>query len=251
MLLSMHDSTVDGCCPSATFPPELPVKPDGKAERISAMVKKTILLFFVASSLGAGVAAAFEPPLFPLNEEQLKAYGAYQSAPGDKAFAAGPAGQFSAQTGYASGLAAVRAALLECDKGGSDTKNPCIIIDQNGIMLPLALQLAQQSRADTAKLDQPLPLRDLKLDADAWSALAGLGEKPGHKAFAISIKGPWARSWEAGSIEEAEKEALAACDKNERAQTAKCFVYSRDGARVEIDSLEMAPDLSVAPRKQQ
>lgn len=213
------------------------------------MLKKTILLFFIASGLGMGAAAAFEPPLFPLNEEQLKAYGAYQSTPGEKAFAAGPAGQFSAQTGYASAVQAVRAALAECDKGGSDAKNPCIIIDQNGIMLPLALQLAQQSRADAAKLEQPLPLRDLKLDADAWAALKGLDEKPGHKAFAMSLKGPWARSWEAGSLEEAEKEALAACDKNERAQSAKCFVYSRDGTVVGADALEVAPDFSVAPKK--
>jgi len=215
------------------------------------MLKKTQVLFLIAAGLCATSASAFEPPLFPLNEEQLKAYGAYQRAPGQKAFAAGPAGQFSAQTGYASALVAVREALAECDKGASDPKNPCIIIDQNGTMLPVALQFAQQSRADAAKLEQPLPLRDFVLDADAWPALEGLAEKPGHKAFAISLKGPWARSWEAASIEEAEKEALAACDKNERAKTAKCFVLSRDGARVEADTLEIAPDLSVAPRKQQ
>ncbi|MBL8908728.1 MAG: hypothetical protein JNM20_18800 [Rhizobiales bacterium] len=214
------------------------------------MLKKNVVLLFVALSLSAGAAAAFEPPLFPLTGDQLKAYGAYRSAPGEKAFAAGPAGQFSAQTGYASAMAAVREALAECDKGGADPKNPCIIIDQNGAMLPLALQLAQQSRADAARLEQPLPLRDLVLDADAWAALKGLDEKPGHKAFAISLKGPWARSWEASTIEEAEKEALAACDQKERAQTARCFVFSRDGANVGADTLEIAPDLSVAPKKQ-
>src|SRR6185436_17874537 len=107
---------------------------------------------------------------------------------------------------------------------------------------------AQQSRADAKKLAQPLPLRDLVLDADAWPALEGMAEKPGHKAFAISLKGPWARSWEAGSIEEAEKEALAACDKNERAKEAKCFVLLRDGTSVDAGTLEIAPDLSVAPR---
>jgi len=215
------------------------------------MLKKTQFLFLVAAGLWVIPASAFEPPIFPLNGDQLKAYGAYQTAPGEKAFAAGPAGQFSAQTGYASALVAVREALAECDKGGSDPKNPCIIIDQNGAMLPLALQLAQQSRADAAKLEQPLPLRDLVLDADAWAALAGLNEKPGHKAFALSLKGPWARSWEAGTIEEAEKEALAACDQKERSQQAKCFVLSRDGARVDTNTLEIAPDLSAAPRKQQ
>ena len=128
-------------------------------------------------------------------------------------------------------------------------KTACIIIDQNGAMLPLALQFAQQSRADATKLDQPLPLRDLVLDADAWPALEGLDEKPGHKAFAISLKGPWARSWEAASIEEAEKEALAACDKNERAKTAKCFVLSRDGMRVDAARWRSQPDLSVTPEK--
>lgn len=224
---------------------------DGNAEGMWAMLKKTILLFSIVSGLGTGVASAFEPPLFPLNEEQLKAYGAYQAARGEKAFAAGPAGQFSAQTGYASAVTAVRAALAECDKGGSDAKNPCIIIDQNGIMLPVALQFAQQSRADASRLEQPFTLRDLVLDADAWAALKGLDERPGHKAFAISLKGPWARSWEAASIEEAEKEALAACDKNERAQTAKCFILARDGVRVDTDTLEIAPDLSVGPKKPQ
>jgi hypothetical protein len=215
------------------------------------MPNKRFILLFIASALCAGSASAYEPPLFPLNQDQLKAYGAYQSAPGQKAFAAGSAGQFSAQTGYASALAAVREALAACDKAGSDPKNPCIIIDQNGTMLPLALQFAQLSRADTAKLEQPLPLADLTLDADAWPALEGLAEKPGHKAFAISLKGSWARSWEAATIEEAEKEALAACDKNERARTAKCFVLSRDDARVETDTLEIAPDLSVVSKKQQ
>ena len=213
------------------------------------MLKKTFLLFFVASGLWAASALAFEPPLIPLNEAQLKAYGAYQSAPGEKAFAAAPSGQFSAQTGYASGLAAVRAALAECDKAGGE--GACIIIDQNGIMLPLALQFAQAARADAAKLQQPLPLRDLTLDADAWAALQGLGEKPGHKAFALSLKGPWTRSWEAGSIEEAEKEALAACDKKERAAAAKSFIYSRDGTNVDGGSLEVSPDLTVTPQKQQ
>ncbi len=214
------------------------------------MVSKTFLLFLAIWGLSAVSAEAFEPPLIPLNEEQVKAYGAYQSAPGEKAFAAGPGGRFSAQTGYASGLAAVRAALVECDKGG-DAKAGCIIIDQNGAMLPLALQFAQQARADASKLDQPLPLRDLTLDADAWSALQGLVEKPGHKAFALSLKGPWARSWEAASIEEAEKEALATCDKKERAAAAKCFIYSRDGANVDGGSLEVSPDLTVTPQKQQ
>ena len=121
------------------------------------MPKKRFILLFIASALCAGSASAYEPPLFPLNQDQLKAYGAYQSAPGQKAFAAGSAGQFSAQTGYASALAAVREALAACDKAGSDAKNPCIIIDQNGTMLPLALQFAQLSRADAAKLEQPLP----------------------------------------------------------------------------------------------
>ena len=118
-------------------------------------------------------------------------------------------------------------------------------------MVPLALQFAQQSRADTKKLEAPLALRDLTLDADAWPALDGLGEKPGHKAFAISLKGPWARAWEAGTIEEAENEALAACDKNERAQTAKCFIISRDGERVDMRDLTIAPDLSVTQNKPQ
>ena len=33
------------------------------------MLKKTFLLFFIASGLGGATASAFEPPLFPLNED--------------------------------------------------------------------------------------------------------------------------------------------------------------------------------------
>jgi len=215
------------------------------------MLNKMSFLLCLAVGFGAAPVAAYEPPVFPLNEEQLKAYGTYQNTAGEKAFAAGPGGQFSAQAGFASLTVAVRQALVECDKGIAKPEERCIIIDQNGAMVPLALQFAQASRADAAKLEAPLPLRDLILDTDAWPALEGLAEKPGHKAFAISLRGPWARAWEAGSIEEAEREAIAACDKNERAQAAKCFVFMRDGNHVDPGDLMVAPDLSVSAKKPQ
>jgi hypothetical protein len=208
-------------------------------------------LILLLGGLVSAPALGYEPPIFPLSEGQLKAYEAYLATPGEKAFAAGPTGQFSAQTGYASATAAVRQALAECDKDGVKPAERCIIIDQNGVSVPLALQVAQQSRADDAVLEKDIVLRDLTLDTDAWPALEGLEEKPGHKAFAISLRGPWARSWEASSIEEAEKEALAACDKNERAKEAKCFIFSRDGVRANPQDLTILPDLSVVQKKPQ
>jgi hypothetical protein len=215
------------------------------------MLKLMRYFAFVLGGLAATPALGFEPPMFPLNDGQLKAYETYLTAPGDKVFAAGPAGQFSAQSGYASATAAVRQALAECDKDAAKPADRCIIIDQNGVMVPLALQLAQQSRSDATVLDKEIALRDLTLDTDAWPALEGLKEKPGHKAFAISLKGPWARSWEASTIEEAETEALAACDKNDRAKTAKCFIIWRDGMRVDPQDLTIQPDISVVQKKPQ
>jgi hypothetical protein len=215
------------------------------------MMNLTRCLTLLLGGLVTAPAFGYEPPIFPLSEDQLKAYDAYLATPGEKAFAAGPAGQFSAQSGYASATAAVRQALAACDKEGAKPAERCIIIDQNGVRVPVALQLAQQSRADAAALEKDIALRDLTLDTDAWPALAGLEEKPGHKAFAISLRGPWGRSWEASSIEEAEKEALAVCDKNERAKEAKCFILSRDGVRVDPQGLTIMPDLSVVEKKPQ
>jgi hypothetical protein len=210
---------------------------------------RCIFAILAAISFGSGYAMAFEPPLFPLNDAQIKALADYAGAKTEKAFALGPNGKFSAQTGFASASVAVRDALKTCDGGESDPTLRCIIIDLNGSPVPLALQYAQISRADPTQFEKPIPLRDFTLDADAWAADKGLAEKPEHRAFAASLKGPWARSWEAATVEEAEKQALEACNKNDRAKTAPCFILAKDRQRVNASELHALPDLSVAPIK--
>jgi hypothetical protein len=199
----------------------------------------------VAITLWAGPAWSFEPPIFELNEAQLKALETYGSAKGAKAFAVGPEGQFAAEVGYASAMVAVREALKACDREITDQRKRCIIIDLDGQPLPLALQYAQQLRIDDSVAAKPLALRDLAFGVDAWRAYQGYREKDEHKAFALSLKGPWARSWDAASIEEAEKEALDACNRNAPAKQAPCFIMGRDKELVPTAGLVAKPDLSV------
>jgi hypothetical protein len=198
-----------------------------------------------------GQASAFEPPVFPLNDAQFKALEEYAAAKSEKAFAAGPNGQFSAQTGFTSLTIAVREALKTCDEGVSDATKRCILIDLNGQRLSDALQMAQLWRVDAGLFEQPTKIPDLVLDVDAWRAKEGYREKAEHKAFAISLKGPWARSWEGTTIEEAEKEALESCNRNEAAQKAPCFILMRDGTSVPLEQLQANPDLSVSGQKAQ
>ena len=111
------------------------------------------------------------------------------------------------------------------------------------------MQMAQRLQIDPGLFDKPMKIPDLVLDIDAWRAREGYREKADHKAFAISLKGPWARSWEGGSVEEAEKEALDSCNRNEAAQKAPCFILMRDGASVPPEELQANPDLSVGGQK--
>jgi hypothetical protein len=201
--------------------------------------------------LGCGKVLAFEPPVFSLNDAQLKALEEYATAKTQKAFAAGPGGQFSSQTGFASLTIAVREALKACDEGVSDETKRCILIDLNGERLSDALQMAQLLRVDPSLFTKPMKVPDLVLDVDAWRAKEGYDEKAEHKAFAISLKGPWARSWEGATIEEAEKEALDSCNRNEGAEKAPCFILMRDGATIPPDQLQANPDLSVSGQKPQ
>jgi hypothetical protein len=218
--------------------------------RISLSLRK-IIFSSTLIVLGWGQASAFEPPVFPLNDAQLKALQEYEAAKTEKAFAAGPGGQFSAQTGFASQTIAVREALKACDEGVSDETKRCILIDLNGERLSDAVQIAQLLRVDRSLFEKPMKIPDLALDVDAWRAKEGYGEKGEHKAFAISLKGPWARSWEGGTIEEAEKEALDSCNRNEGAQRAPCFILMRDGNTVPAEELQANPDLSVTLAKPQ
>src|SRR3954447_24878658 len=111
----------------------------------TSMDFKTALVVLLLCLAGSE-AWSFEPPAFPLSEAQLKAYQAYAKEKGEKAFAAGPGGQLSAQTGFASATVAVREALKDCDKDVADPAQRCLIIDLNGAQVPLALQFAQSSR---------------------------------------------------------------------------------------------------------
>ena len=216
---------------------------------ISLIPLRNVAAAIALTTFAAGGAAAFEPPIFPLNEAQMKALEDYSAAKTEKAFAAGPEGQFSAQTGFISATVAAREALKVCDQNVSDSAKRCILIDLNGQRLPDAVQMAQLLRIDPTLLEQPTPLTDLTLGVDAWGAKQGYGDKPEHKAFAISVKGPWGRSWEGGSLEEAEKEALASCNRHEPAKTAPCFILMRDGASVPVGQLRANPDLSVDGQK--
>ncbi|QIG50779.1 hypothetical protein G5V57_25425 [Nordella sp. HKS 07] len=179
----------------------------------------------------------------------MKALEDYALAKTEKAFAAGPEGQFSAQTGFASATIAAREAIKACDQSVSDSTKRCILINLNGERLPDAVQLAQLLRVDPGLLEKPTPVTDLVLDIDAWRAKEGYREKAEHKAFAISLKGPWARSWEGNSTEEAETEALATCNRNEAAKSAPCFILMRDGMSVPLSELRANPDLSVDGQK--
>jgi hypothetical protein len=210
---------------------------------------KLPLAFLPLLALLGSPASSFEPPAFPLNEAQLKAFDEYGTAKGVKAFAAGPEGQFSAQSGFASPTIATREALRECDRGVAQKTKRCILIDLDGTAVPLALQYAQLMRIDETVADGPIPLRDLTFDVPAWRAHQGFAEKGEHKAFALSLKRVWARSWDAASVEEAEKEALEACSRNAPAASAPCFIVTRDKEDVPFEQLEAKPDLSVtAPR---
>jgi hypothetical protein len=206
---------------------------------------------FALMVFGWAQASAFEPPVFALNDAQLKALEEYASAKTEKAFAVGPGGQFSAQTGFASLTIAVREALKACDEGVSDETKRCILIDLNGNRVSDAMQMAQLLRVDPSLFEKPMRVPDLVLDVDGWRAKEGYGEKAEHKAFAVSLKGPWARSWEGGTIEEAEKEALESCNRNEGAQKAPCFILMRDGTTVPAEQLQANPDLSVSGQKPQ
>ncbi len=206
---------------------------------------RNVLVVVAIATLSTGAASAFEPPVFPLNEAQMKALEDYSAAKTEKAFAAGPEGQFSAQTGFISATVAAREALKVCDQNVSDSAKRCILIDLNGQRLPDAVQMAQLIRIDPGFLDKPMPVPDLVLDVDAWRAKESYRDKPENKAFAISLKGPWGRSWEGASLEEAEKEALASCNRHEPAKTAPCFILMRNGAAVPVEQLRANPDLSV------
>ena len=203
---------------------------------------KSALTCVLLLSCAAG-AQAFEEPIIPLNAAQAKGLSDYFQSKGEKAFAAGPEGQFSAQSGYLSASVAVREALKACDMDVSHASKRCVIIALNGAMVPVALQYAQAWRIDESKMDAPLPLGDMTFDVDAWQAYRGLSEKQDHKAFAISLKGSWARSWEASSADEAEKEALAACNEKENAASAPCFIVkAMSGAGLVANA-----ELNVAP----
>ena len=201
----------------------------------------------IAASFSA--AQAFEPPVFPLNDAQLKALEEYAVAKTEKAFAVGPEGQFSAQVGFTSSTIAAREALKACDEGVSDTTKRCILIDLNGERLSNAMQMVQLLQVDPGLFEKPMKIPDLVLDVDAWRAREGYREKAEHKAFAISLKGPWARSWEGASADEAEKEALDSCNRNEAAQKAPCFILMRGTANVPVEELQANPDLSVGGQK--
>lgn len=203
------------------------------------------LVFLPLLALLGSPASSFEPPAFPLNEAQLKAFDEYGAAKGIKAFAAGPDGAFSAQSGFASPTIASREALRDCDKSASQKTKRCILIDLDGTPVPLALQYAQLMRIDETVAGGPIPLRDLTLDVPAWRAYQGFAEKGEHKAFALSLKRVWARSWDAASVEEAEREALEACSRNAPAASAPCFIVARDEEAVPFEQLEAKPDLSV------
>ena len=218
--------------------------------RISLSLRK-IALAFTMMSVGCGAVLAFEPPIFPLNEAQLKALEDYEVAKSEKAFAVSPDGRFSAQSGFTSATVAAREALKACDQGVSDETKRCILIDLNGERVSSALQMAQQVRIDPDLLEKPMKIPDLVLDVDAWRAREGFRDKGEHKAFAMSLRGPWARSWEGTTIEEAEKEALDSCNRNEAAKQAPCFILMRDGTMVALDQLQANPDLTVVGQKPQ
>jgi hypothetical protein len=199
----------------------------------------------LSSLFWIGNASAFEPPAFPLSDAQVAALDEYASAKDAKAFAAGPAGQFSAQTGFVSAAIAAREALKACDEDIDSPEKRCILIDLNGAPVPYALQLAQISRADPKLLQKPVELRDMRLDAGTSKAVDDLKSKAPHTAFALSLRGSWARAWEASSADEAKAQALEACNKKEKAKTAPCFILTSDGAPWHGEEFTSASDLTV------
>ena len=196
-------------------------------------------------AVGAASAHAFEPPLFPLTDAQVKALKSYETAKGAKAFAASAGGATGVRSGYISAAAAARDALIECDQSATAPAERCVLIDLNGTAVPVALQIAQQSRLEPEALKRPIPLGDLSLDAEGWQAIENLKTKTGHKAFAVSLKGPWARAWEAASAEEAERQAIETCNKKEKAAGAPCFLLILDDVPVPFGQLSALPDMTV------
>jgi hypothetical protein len=195
--------------------------------------------------VGVGPVAAFEPPLFPLSEEQLKALDGYRAAAGQKAFAASPDGRFAARTGLASATLAVREAIKECDRDAVDPRSRCIVIDVNGVAVSSAIQYAQISRLDPKAHERDLEITDLEVDIDTWRAIEGYRGKAGHKAFAMSLSGAWARSWEADSEADARTQALEACNKNARAQQQPCFIYAVNERVLVTGPIRLKSDNSV------
>ena len=203
------------------------------------------VMIAVLGLAATGAASAYEPPAIPLNEAQLQGFKLYEAGKSSKAFAAGPRGAFAHRSGFVSSAVAAREALAECDALAKAPEERCILIDLDGLAVPLALQLAQLSRLAAVAEKKPLTLADLKFDAETWGAIEGLKAKKGHKAFAISLRGPWARAWEAATAEEAEKQALDTCNKKEKAADAPCFLLVLDDVAVPGQNLTALPDLSV------
>ena len=232
---------------------------------------RKILMSICLIAPGIGAVQAFEPPVFALNDAQLKDFvrSSYEYV---RNFGIARIGNFG--EGCATGDMTYLALKLS-DSGIGDYWDDADRYVRNHLAelqitdaakLREATDLMPHGRGkyDTAKgpLD-PLGetadrvvernvgifLSDLVLDNDAWRAREGYREKADHKAFAISLKGPWARSWEGGSVEEAEKEALDSCNRNEAAQKAPCFILMRDGASVPPEELQANPDLSVGGQK--
>ncbi|GEM_PF-2944755 len=219
-------------------------------------ISRAVIVFAVmAAGLAMAAAArAADRPVFDLSEQQLSALERYRSEPGDKAFAASAGGRFASESGLASLTVAVRSALQSCDAGIRDPRNRCIIVDVNGTMLDPALQYAQIFRIDPTQTHQPLPLADLNPGVDTWRALQGYRTKRQHKAFAMNLGGAWARAWDAASPAEAAREALAACNKQERAEDTPCFLYGLDDRMADAGDLQLMPDGTVtglpAPREE-
>ena len=182
----------DVCCRSATFPPELPRKPEGLRRALAMLNLKTLPDFtrsagFVAAP-GLGLRAA------DLSAQRGPAQGLRGLSRERRAKRPLPPGRrdsFPPRPGYASATAAVREALAACDKDGAEPAErlhhhrP----ERRQAASGIAIGAAIARRCGSARA-AAIALRDLTLDTDAWPALEGLEEKPGHKAFAISLRGP-------------------------------------------------------------
>jgi hypothetical protein len=166
---------------------------------------------------------------------------------GHKAFAASPEGRTGAAAGFFNAAVAAREALRACDAAGAG----CNLIDVDGQPVPLALQYAQASRADRSSAGAALPLRTLSVNAGVQVALEGYREKPVNKAFAISLKGPWGRAWEAATPDEAVTEALATCNRSADTAGAPCFILMANGTALDPATLVATPGLAVESAKSQ